>query len=105
MKPLPFRCLFTGLLLTLLFTACDKPSSEEEIPAPSQPKLIFKFRFDSTQVRLNELGQPEDVPAGHAAQNPRFNTISAHYLELTPSQFTPLGDGTVLYTGTQTSAG
>lgn len=48
------------------------------------PRLIMKFKFDSTQVRLNNLGQPSTVPAGHGAQSPRFNKMSAHYVEFAP---------------------
>ena len=45
------------------------------------------------------------MPAGHAAQTPNFNSISAHYIELAPSPFTLLGEGAVLYKGEETEAG
>jgi hypothetical protein len=60
-------------------------------------KVNFIFKFDSTQVRLNGSGNPVSVPAGHGAQSPRFNSMSAHYVELTPTAFTPLGGRAVLY--------
>jgi hypothetical protein len=60
--------------------------------------LIFKFKFDSTQIRLNNLGNPNpNLPAGHAAQSPRFNKMSAHYIELSPDDLTPFGGGQVIY--------
>ena len=46
--------------------------------AATGAKLIFKFKFDSTQVRLNAFGTPTTVAAGNGAQCPRFNGMSAH---------------------------
>ncbi len=91
--------------ITLLSISCKKDSPTENPPTPSQPKLIFKFKFDSTQTRLNSFGQPSDVANGNAAQNPKFNSISAQYIELSPSAFTALGSGSVLYQAAQTNAG
>jgi hypothetical protein len=45
------------------------------------------------------------VPANHGAQSPRFNKMSAHYIEMTPNQFTGLGAGAVLYHAPETNAG
>jgi hypothetical protein len=59
--------------------------------------LIFKFKFDSMQVRLNNIGMPSTVPPGNAAQSPRFNAMSAHYIELAQNDFTALTAGEVLY--------
>lgn len=69
------------------------------------PKLIFKFRFDSTQVRLNNFGQPSTVAAGNAAQSPRFNSISAHYIEMAKDDITSVGNGAVLYKAEETTCG
>lgn len=73
--------------------------------ASSNANLVFKFKFDSTQARLNNIGQPQPVPPGNAGQSPRFNKMSAHYLELSPSAFTALGAGAVLYKAPETTAG
>ncbi|MDX1653169.1 MAG: hypothetical protein R3277_11790 [Brumimicrobium sp.] len=54
---------------------------------------------------MDNLGQPAQVPAGHGAQTPLFNLISAHYIELAPSAFTQLGDGAIAYHAPETSAG
>lgn len=97
MKFLLLLMLITGLPM---FLACE---SEES--AKSEPMLIVKFKFDPDQQRLNNLGQPATVPVGHAAQTPDFNSISAHYFELTPDAFTQLGDGAVLYHAPETTSG
>ncbi len=39
------------------------------------------------------------------AQSPEFNAISAHYFELARTAHTPLGDGTILYHGPETTEG
>jgi hypothetical protein len=80
--------------------SCKKEKQTTELP-----KLIFKFRFDSTQQRLNNIGQPSVIPAGHGAQSPVFNCMSAHYIELAPTMFTALGAGKVLYKAPETTAG
>lgn len=78
-------------LISLSIASCKK--TEES----TGPRLIFKFRFDSTQVRLNNFGQISTIPLGHAAQSPVFNTMSAHYIELAPDSLTFLGNGEILY--------
>ena len=62
-----------------------------------------EVQFDSTQVRLNNLGQPVAVPPGHGAQSPVFNRMSAHYVEFAPTATTLLGDGDVVYMAPETS--
>lgn len=81
------------------FFSCKKNSQNNE------PTINFIFRFDSTQERLNNIGQPAGVAAGNKAQSPEFNVMSAHYLELSQDQFTLLGTGDVLYKAPETSAG
>lgn len=93
--------------LALLFlNSCTK---EDPSPTPpigdAGPRLILKFRFDSTQVRLNNLGQPTAVPAGRGAQSPRFNKMSAHYVEFAPTATTALGQGDVVYLAPETNLG
>lgn len=79
------------VILSAMLFSCKKDNND------SGPKIIFKMRFDSTQQRLNNLGQPASIPAGNAAQTPSFNKLSAHYIELAPTAFTALGTGEVLY--------
>lgn len=106
---------------TLIFNSCKKEKDEEPTTPPttptpactpatsftptgSGPRLIFKFKFDSTQVRLDNLGNPATVPSGNAAQSPIFNWMSQHYIELA-GDLDPVGGGEVLYVGTNTTAG
>ena len=117
---------FLSLALTsvIAFNSCKKDKDEEPTtttttPTPTAactpatvftptsaatPRLIFKFKFDSTQVRLDNIGNPATVPAGHAAQSPIFNFMSQHYIELA-GDFDLVGAGKVLHVGTQTTAG
>lgn len=103
----PFRHAVLGLVaMSVLFNACKK----EETPAPSGgsdagPRLILKFRFDSTQVRLNNLGAPATIPVGRGAQSPVFNRMSAHYVEFAPTATTALGLGDIVYHAPETTLG
>ena len=80
------------------------PAKKEVLPSATEAKLIFQFKFDSTQVRLNNVGQPAGLPAGNAGQSPVFNKMSAHYIELAPSVVTALGAGEILYKAEETMA-
>lgn len=91
---------FLFLIISAGLFSCKK--NENSTPVP---KLIFKFRFDSTQERLNNFGNPAGIPAGHAAQSPKFNLMGAHYIELAPDSLTPLGAGNILYKAEETTAG
>jgi len=88
------------VLIGLSFFSCD-----DKDDSTSEPMLIVKFKFNPTQERLNNLGQPSTVPAGNAAQTPIFNSISAHYIEFAPSAFTQLGQGAVVYHAQETTLG
>ena len=90
----------------LAFVSCkpDNPQPNEPI-VDTSPRLIFQYDFDSTQVRLDGFGNPIDVPAGHGAQNPIMNSMTAHYIELAPGAFTPVGTGTIVYHADETTTG
>lgn len=91
------------LLFIVVLCSCSKDDSTPA--AATGPRLILKFKFDSTQVRLNNIGNPSALPANHGAQSPRFNRMSAHYIELATNQFTQIGQGAVLYHAPETTAG
>lgn len=95
--------LATVIIALFTFNSCKKDENTEEVT--NEPQLIFKFTFDSTQVRLNNFGQNQSIPAGHGAQCPVFSKMSAHYLELAPDSLTLLGFGKVLYRADETTAG
>jgi len=92
-----------NLLLLALLVICF--SCQKETNQADEPNLIFKFKFDPSQERLNNIGQPAAMPAGHAGQSPEFNKMSAHYIELAPTALTALGGGAVLYRATETNTG
>ncbi len=89
-------------IILFAISSCKKSSTEVVYTGP---KINFVFKFDSTQVRLNALGQPVTLPANHGAQSPVFNKMSAHYLEMTKDQFTGIGAGAVLYRAAETTIG
>lgn len=118
--------LFSALALT--FVACRKDTTNEEpeptpttpvttptcpaascvnpstvfIASGSGPYLIFQFKFDSTQARLNNLGMPATVPSTNEACSPVFNKMSAHYIEMAQNDLTAVGAGKVLYRANET---
>jgi hypothetical protein len=94
--------IFTVLLLSAIIAVVGCKKKET---GSSNAKLIFKFKFDSTQVRLNNIGQPSVIPAGNAAQSGVMNKMSAHYIEITPGPLTALGQGAVLYRAAETTIG
>ncbi|MBC7536457.1 MAG: hypothetical protein H7258_12265 [Ferruginibacter sp.] len=94
------KCFAISIALMLLVTSCKK--SED---SSNGPKINFIFKFDSTQARLNNLGNPSGIPPGHAAQSPVFNTMSAHYIELAQDALTAIGSGVILYRAPETTTG
>lgn len=71
----------------------------------SEAKLIFRYRFDSTQQRLNSMGVPSSLASGYAAQSPTVKRMGVHYVELSPDVNTPFGQGEVLFRGPETNTG
>jgi hypothetical protein len=84
--------------------SCIDPSTTFTTSATG-PYLIFKFKFDSAQARLNSFGMPATVPSTNAAFSPVFNGMSAHYIELAQDDYTQVGAGSVLYKAPETSCG
>lgn len=99
------KCFILPGLLILAMSSCKKSSTDDDNNTVTGPYVNFVFKFDSTQTRLNNLGAVSAIPAGNDAQSPKFNVMSAHYVELTPDQFTGLGAGAVLYKAPETTAG
>jgi hypothetical protein len=98
-----YRLLFFALSIGFMATSCKKTTATFD--PPTEAKLIFKFKFDSTQVRLNNIGEEAPVAAGHGAQSPIMNLMSAHYIELAPNATTALGTGDIMYRAAETTAG
>jgi hypothetical protein len=89
----------------LLLSSCQKESSIDNGNGSGTAKVNFIFKFDSTQARLNAIGQPAPMPAGNAGQSPRFNSMSAHYVELAANATTALGGGAILYKAAEVTTG
>jgi len=84
---------------------CSSSCSKEHENAKSSAKIVFVFKFDSTQQRLNNIGLPDAMPSGNSGQSPLFNAMSSHYVELAPNAFTALGNGQVLYRAPEMTTG
>ncbi|MCB0706080.1 MAG: hypothetical protein KDC34_12245 [Saprospiraceae bacterium] len=97
------RILFLSFVLLFALSACQRVD-DDDIPTGT-PELHFRFQFDAQQERLNNLGQVATLPSGHAAQTPIFQKLSVHVLDLTPNQFTPYGEGFLVFKGPETNAG
>ena len=104
-----FPSIFIMAMAMLVFQSCQKEVSIDSGggsgTGTGTAKVNFIFKFDSTQVRLNAIGQPSPMPPGNAGQSPRFNSMSAHYVELAPDAFTPLGGGAILYKAPEVTTG
>jgi len=89
------------LLLVVILSGCKKKETINE----DEPSLIFKFKLDKLQQRLDNFGNPATLNSNNAAQSPDFKSISAHYIELAPGALTQLGNGAVLYRAAETTIG
>ena len=99
------QTIFVTVLAIIVFQSCQKEPGSDIISGSGTAKVNFIFKFDSTQLRLNAIGQASPMPAGNAGQSPRFNTMSAHYVELAPDAFTALGKGAILYKAPEVTTG
>ncbi len=93
-----------------IFFSCSKDSqtttnTSNNTTQQTGPMLVFVFKFDSTQARLNNFGLPDVMPTGHSGLSPIFNTMSSHYIELAPNALTALGSGDVLYRAPEVGSG
>ncbi len=65
----------------------------------------FRVKFDGLQERLNNVGFPSAVGAGHAAQTPLMNKIGIQQIELTTGNTIGFGKGLILLNTPETTAG
>lgn len=119
--------IFLFAALALAVVACKKDTVKDPEPDPAPPNdcpasscvtpdtiypltgtgpfLIFKFKFDSTQARLDAFGNPSVISPTNAGFSPRFNKMSAHYIEMAQTNTTAVGAGKVLYRAPETTCG
>lgn len=91
------------LFIVIILMACGE--DQDDTSQPNSPNLIIKLKFDPTQERLGNLGQPASVSSGNAAQSPTIQQMSANYIELAPTSTTALGTGEIIFNGDETTAG
>ena len=96
------KSLLYLMSVLIILSSCQKTGNDHPTTGA---KVNFIFKFDSTQTRLDGHGNPAPISAGHKAQSPRFNKMSAHYLELTQNEFTLPGAGGVLYRAPEVTTG
>lgn len=119
------KYIFILLIVVGALFSCKKKTNEEEVTPTTTgtvvddgypdtvwtatgtgPRLIFKFKFDSTQIRLDNFGNPSPtIPSGRGAYSPLFNQMAAHYIELAQGDLTALGSGQILYHAPETALG
>lgn len=93
------------VLLPLCAMALLAGCSDQDDTLNQANNLVVNFSFDPSQERLDNIGQPAEIPPGNAAQTPVINGMSGHYIELAPDALTPLGDGEIIYMGAETQDG
>lgn len=93
------------LLICGLILSCSEDNDDNSRLESSEANLIIKLKFDPTQVRLGNLGQPVSVGSGNAAQSPTINKMSANYIEFAPTATTALGTGEIIFEGEETTIG
>lgn len=99
------RNLSVLVVIVTLFYSCSSDNNQEIINNTTEPNLIIKFKFNPTQERLNNFGEPAVIPAGNAAQSPNFEKMSANYIEFAPTENTLLEEGEIIFTGNETTQG
>ncbi len=98
------KLMMMTLAIALMSCTDNNEPVNELIPDPPA-NLIVKFKFDATQERLDNSGEPATIPVGNAAQSPVLARMSANYIEFSPSETTLLGDGDVVFSGVETETG
>ena len=89
-------------LIGMLMCSCssdDKTNSSEEL------MLNITFIMDADAERLDNFGNPVDIPSGHAAQDPDFEILGVHFIGLYPDKFTPYENGVTVFSSPTTQQG
>lgn len=84
------------IISSILILSCKKEAVKDDY------EVVIRFKFDSTQQRLDNMGNPSSIPNGNAAQSPKMNSIGAHYVEFTEGALVQLGDGYIPYHAPET---
>lgn len=92
------RLLNAALIASLILTACSKD-------VRTFSDIHFSLVFDAEQQRLDNLGNPSEIPTGHAAQIPDMQFMSIHYLEISQDETVPFKGGALLFQAPETEVG
>ena len=96
-----YATILFAFAISFGFSSCNT----NEDPESSGPNLVFKFKFDSNQVRYDSFGNVATIPSGNAALSPTYHGISGHYVELIQGAWIALGAGEIIYQGEETTIG
>lgn len=88
-------------LISFSFLSCSK--DDDKITTP--PQLNISFIMDSSAARLDNLGNPIEIPTGNAAQNPDFEILGLHFIGLYKDKFTPYKNGATVFSSPTTKEG
>ncbi|WP_452227377.1 hypothetical protein [Lacinutrix cladophorae] len=88
----------------ILSSSCTEDANNEP-ENTSEANLIIQLKFNPTQERLGNTGQPVAVATGNAAQSPTISKMSANYIEFAPNGLTALGAGEIIFSGDETTSG
>ncbi len=88
------------LTCSVLFFSCKKDTQDDL----NDTKVTFTFKFDDNQERLDSFGQPASMPSDNAGLSPAFSNLSAHFIELVPTELTPYQAGAFVYKGAEVPA-
>jgi len=88
----------------LICPDCEFPDTSWKTNSTSK-QFIVRLKFDSAQIRLNDLGQVSSPAAGIGAQSPVITGMSINYIELMPDAGSTPGAGVVVYKASETTCG
>lgn len=88
----------------VLCPGCEFPDTAWKTTSGAK-QFIVRLKFDSTQARLNDLGQLSSPGAGTGAQCPVVKKMSIDYIELMPNANTVPGGGIVIYKANESTCG
>ncbi|MEM7656224.1 MAG: hypothetical protein AAF399_08860 [Bacteroidota bacterium] len=94
--------LLPVLVFGIALTAC---SPNQGVDPTDGPKLHISFVMDPTAGRLDNLGNPAELPPENAGQNPEFEVLGLHFVGLYPDKFTPYEAGVTAFSSPTTEAG
>ncbi|WP_422859185.1 hypothetical protein ACOKFD_18050 [Flagellimonas sp. S174] len=98
--------IFLTLASSIWFScSSDLENNTDDAMDSSNFMLNITFIMDTNADRLDNLGNPVDIPEGNAAQNPDFEVLGLHFIGLYPNKFTPFENGATVFSSPTTDQG